>query len=219
MSDKKYTNYFKNHYKLKINEGDLYSYEKWFTSQWKYINKKIKFKKQDKILEVGSGIGGVFNFIQKGKYDTYVGLEMDKNAMKFANAHFKVDKFKNISLEKYKTSSKFDFVLAFEVLEHLDNPNESIKKIYRILDQKGVFVGTSPYPFQKNVLADETHRYVLHPESWKKLFIESGFRKVETYPMSFFPSIWRVSKHLNWLIPIYLPFPYVISTTLIVAYK
>ncbi len=82
-----------------------------------------------------------------------------------------------------------------------------------------MFIGSSPDPYKKNVLADKTHNFVLHPENWKRLFLNNLFKNVDIYPMSFLPFLWRINKHLNIKLPFYIPFKYFISTCLIIAKK
>lgn len=215
-----YNDYFTKHYKYKLSSDDIKTLTKWFYTQWKFFSPYINLSKSTRILEIGSGIGVVYSFLKDTIKDTnYVGLELDPKAVSFSNTLFKTKSFKNVSIEKFNTKEKFDTVFAFEVLEHVDDPVNVIAKISSLLSNDGVFIGTSPYPFAKNVYADETHKYVLHPTNWKKLFKENGFSKIETYPMSFFPFLWRLSTILNVRIPFYVPFPYFISTTLIIAKK
>lgn len=147
----------------------------------------------------------------------YTGLELDADAVNFAVSYFNSNAFLNESLEEFESDRVFDVVFAFEVLEHFDNPIENIRKISRFLKDDGVFIGTSPYPYAKNIFADKTHNFVLHPENWKQLFLKNGFKKVDIYPMSFFPVVWRFNKHLHVRIPFYVPFPYFISTSLIIG--
>lgn len=212
-----YNNYFKKHLGYSYSEKDILGYRKWFYAQFKFINSKIRIKKTDKILEVGSGIGGVYSYLQKD-FPNYIGIELDKDAVKFSNNYFHTDKFINKPLEEVK-NKKFDKIFAFEVLEHLENPLESIVDIYNLLSKDGVFCGTSPYPFSKNVIADKSHLYVLHPVNWEKLFLMTGFKTVELYPLSFLPFIWRINKRLNIRLPFYIPFYGFISTCLIIARK
>jgi 2-polyprenyl-3-methyl-5-hydroxy-6-metoxy-1,4-benzoquinol methylase len=211
-----YNNYFKKHLGYSYEEKDVSSYRKWFYAQYALIDKKLQIRREDKILEIGSGIGGFYSFLPHDS--EYTGIEMDKKAVAFTNKYFKTNKFFNKSLDGLG-NKKYDKIFAFEVLEHLENPRESIGKIYKSLNRNGLFCGSSPYPFSKNVFADETHLYVLNPENWKKLFLMNGFKKVELYPMSFFPIVWRVNKRFNIRIPVYLPFYGFISTCLIIARK
>lgn len=213
----RYKGYFRKHYGASFSEKDIENYRKWFCPQWQFINSKIKIKKSSRILELGSGLGGFYSLLDNSK--PYIGLELDQEAVNFANKYFDKRCFKNASIENFASESKFDFIFAFEVLEHLTNSLATIQKIYNLLDNKGIFVGTTPYPFPKNISADATHTFVLHPENWKKILLESGFKKVRTFPMSFFPYIWRAFPKLNILLPFYIPTPGFISTSLLIAEK
>jgi 2-polyprenyl-3-methyl-5-hydroxy-6-metoxy-1,4-benzoquinol methylase len=196
---------------------DILNYQKWFYSQHRFIESKIKSRGD--ILEIGSGLGGFYSLLSQEDQKHYLGLELDVDSVNFANSYFKSGAFLNKSLEEFEQRDKFDVVYAFEVLEHLNNPMVGIEKISDLLEDGGVFVGTSPYPYKKNVLADETHNFVLHPENWKRLFLDNGFKSVEIFTMSFLPSLWRINKNFNIRLPFYLPFKYFISTCLIIAKK
>lgn len=181
----KYKNYFRQHYKADFSRKDIKKEQKWFFSQWDFILSKISIRQEDKILEIGSGLGGIYKFLENK--NNYTGIEVDPEAVRFTNNFFKTNCFQNTSLEVYRAKSKFDLIFAIEVLEHFENLLENIKKINKLLAKGGTFIGTSPYPFAKNIYADETHNYVLHPENWKVLFKKAGFAKVSTFPMSFLP--------------------------------
>jgi cyclopropane fatty-acyl-phospholipid synthase-like methyltransferase len=213
-----YKEYFKNHYKSTFTIKDIEDYQKWFTAQWNFINKHIIIEKEEKILEIGSGVGGLYAFL-KGKEIDYIGLEPDKQAMKFANSFFKKNIFHSIFLENLPIREKYNKIFAFEVLEHLENPTASINKIHQLLNTNGIFCGTTPYPYYKNIVADKTHISVLHTENWKRLFVQEGFQSVDLFPMSFVPYIWRINKQYNIRLPFYIPFNGFISTCLIIAKK
>lgn len=213
---KRYRGYFRRHFGVKFNEGEIKNYRKWFYPQWKFINSKIKIGKSSRILELGSGSGGFYSFLDNPA--NYTGLELDEEAVNFSNKYFG-KRFRNVSLENFWSYPKYDYVFAFEVLEHLRDPVSAIGKIFGLLRTGGFLIGTSPYPFIKNIKADSTHIYVLHPANWRKLFLETGFRKVDIYPMSFFPFLWRLFPGFNIRIPFYVPLPGFISTTLFIARK
>lgn len=218
--DNKYNGYFKKHYRSTFSSVDLSKSKNWLYPQWNFILSKIDISKNDRVLEIGSGFGGFYNYLQQIiQKKSYVGLELDTQACDFCNKYFETESFASISIENYRPKSKFDKIFAFEVLEHVENPKAVIEKVFNCLTPSGYFVGTSPYPFYKNIIADKTHRYVLHPENWKKLFLESGFSSVQVYPMSFLPVLWRISRFLNPLIPWYISWSGIISTTLIIAKK
>lgn len=209
-----YKGYFRRHYKANFDTRDIENYRKWFYSQWEFINTKIVIKPKSSILEIGSAFGGFYSFLENTNYD---GIELDKDAVEFANTYFDTKHFVNKSIEDLRENKKFDIIFAFEVLEHLENPLSILEKIYRLLKKGGIFCGTSPFPFYKNIVADLTHLFILHPKNWEILFSKSGFRKIELYPMSFFPIIWRMEPRLNLRLPFYVSFFGFVSTTLIVA--
>lgn len=218
-----YENYFKEHYKSDFSKKDLEDYEKWLSTQWSFIKHEISYasnNQKTRILEIGSGFGGFYNILQReGFVGEYVGIELDSDAAAFSNDFFRTQAFKNLSLSDYNCPNRFDLVVAFEVLEHLENPSKSLREIANLLQPTGIFFGTTPFPYKKNVLADKTHLSVLHPENWRRLFTMSGFKSIKLYPMSFFPLLWRVHPGLNIRLPFFVPFSHFISTCLIVAEK
>jgi 2-polyprenyl-3-methyl-5-hydroxy-6-metoxy-1,4-benzoquinol methylase len=216
----RYEDYYKNHYKSTFTEADINEWLKWFDRQWRLIGKKVKLKQNLRVLEIGPGFGGFYQVLQQEgiKFD-YIGLDLDPDIVKFTNDYFKTDKFRYQSIEDIKDKEGFDLIVAFEVLEHVDNPGEVAKKIFDLLKPKGIFCATTPYPFRRNIVSDSTHVSVLHPENWKRLFSLAGFKTVDYYPMSFAPLFWRISKRLNIRIPYYLPVKSFVSTSLIIARK
>ncbi len=215
-----YNHYFRHHYGSSFSRNDVINYRKWFDVQFNFFCKKINLDDHTGlVLELGSGIGGFYSFLSQEMKKNYTGLEIDIEAVQFSNKFFHTDSFIQSSIEQFQTNDVFRKIFAFEVLEHLENPLYVIDKIYTLLDTDGVFVGTSPFPFRKNIFADETHLFVLHPENWRKLFLNCGFNQVDIFPMSFFPYLWRLQKNLNVRIPLYISWPECISTALIIAKK
>ena len=220
MKNNQYNNYFKKHYNYTLTQKDIVDYQNWFYPQWKMVSDTVSLDKDTNVLEIGAGTGGFYNFLlDKIDPKKYVGIELDREAVLFGNKHFKSNNFQYISFEAFSTTKKFDQIFSFEVLEHLNNPIDSIQKMYRLLKSGGSFVGTTPYPFEKNIRADKTHLFVLHPKNWERLFLNAGFISVSLYPMSFLPYLWRIDKRLNLRLPFYVSFPGMISTCLIIAKK
>lgn len=214
-----YQNYFKEHYGSTFTSNDVFNYKEWFFAQFNFIQSKLNLNADKKILEVGSGFGGFYDLLSESSKRQYIGLELDSDAVLFASDYFCTDSFINQSIDEFSKEDIFDVVCAFEVLEHFDNPIRDIRKISSLLTENGFFVGTSPYPFKKNILADTTHNFVLHPENWRRLFLNNGFSEVSIFPMSFIPYVWRINKKLNKVLPLYIPFSKFISTSLIIARK
>lgn len=211
-----YNNYFKVHYNITFSEDDILNYSKWFNSQFNFIKRYIKDIDNATILEIWSWFWWFYKFIEN-KWD-YTWLEIDRDVCQFSNNRF-WNKFLNVSIEDFQTKKKYDYIFAFEVLEHLNDPIWVIKKINNLLKDWWIFIWTSPYPFKKNILADDTHLFVLHPLNWKRLFIKNWFNEVKTYPMSFLPFLRRINKYFNLILNTYIPINWFISTTLIFSKK
>jgi len=214
-----YNDYYKNHYKVAFSESDIEEWCKWFDVQWKLINSKVKIKKGMRILEIGPGFGGFYKYLQDVKGVDYLGLDLDPEIVKFTNNYFHTNDFKFQQFETLNDKSGFDLIVAFEVLEHVENPTGVIDKVHQLLRPGGVFVGTTPYPFTKNIISDQTHISVLHPENWRRIFQLCGFKTTSLHPMSFAPFFWRVSSKLNIRIPFYVFLRGFVSTCLIIAKK
>ena len=212
-----YENYFRNQHKYTFTRKDLVKHEKWFYSQYRFLSSLIDIQPGDKILEIGSGSGGFYMMLPDEI--EYTGLELDAEAVDFSRRYFNTDSFKKQEIEGITETSIYDFVFAFEVLEHLRNPLDSIRIINDALKPGGTFCGTSPYPYYRYIYGDKTHLFVLHPRNWERLFLYNGFENVELYAMSFIPFLWRINKHLNPVLRVYLPIKYLVSTCLIIAKK
>lgn len=222
MKTKKlYKGYFARRYRATFSDDDFKQADFLF-SQFDFINRIISLNKyrNKKILEIGSGLGAFAKILIDFGVKYYRGIEVDEDAVAFTNRRLG-NYFENLTLEEIgkKERDSYDLIFALEVLEHLNNPMRGIEIIYKLLKRNGVFIGTSPYPFFKNIVADPTHMYCLHPKNWEKLFEKGGFMEIKTYPMSFFPFIWRINPKLNIRIPFYVPIKHFISTTLIIGKK
>lgn len=180
----------------------------------------IQTHKEEPILEIGSGLGRLYYILSSRGYRKIQGIEPDNEVCEFANKIFGA-KFKNTYLEDLGAAEhdKYRTIFSFETLEHLPNPIESIEKIYQLLDGQGQFIGTSPFPSVGNILSDQTHLFVLHPQNWERLFRRAGFKQVIVRPMTFIPFLWRFSGKLNFILPFYFPYFKFVSTTLIIATK
>ncbi|MBD2388195.1 class I SAM-dependent methyltransferase [Cylindrospermum sp. FACHB-282] len=98
------------------------------------------------ILEIGCGSGGSASYINECQ--EYIGTDLSEIAVSQANiAYSKKPNFKFIAMDALKLQfeqDRFDVVIAREVIEHLPNPIDCIKEVFRVLKSGGIFVVTSP---------------------------------------------------------------------------
>ena len=82
-------------------------------------------------------------------------------------------------LHNFKSRKKFDTVTAFQVLEHLHNPDIALQRVRAVLKPRGVFVASVPFLFQKHAVDDFT-RWT--GAGLKVLFLRAGFETVIIFP-------------------------------------
>ncbi len=102
------------------------------------INKKYKFKKKTKVLEIGCYFGDLLNYIKKKHGSSIFGIEPSKKACKFAKKYFSIEienktflnsKFFNF---KKKNFQKFDVIICDDILAWVDR--DIILPTFGVLD-------------------------------------------------------------------------------------
>lgn len=142
-------------------------------------------------LEIGTGSGQLLEIIQRKIKGSYVkGIDLNPKAVDMCNR--KGIDCDNIDINRMsdKIKERYDVIMAFEVLEHLPNPQKSVKNVFDTLNKNGIFYGTLPnyhgYDFleigqiYRNLFAP-THLNYYNPESLKILFENNGFKEVEIF--------------------------------------
>ncbi len=146
---------------IKTNQNERYNlYDYSYTSSnseysrnyWKSFSKKIidsyKVDSRTKIIEIGSNDGFLLKQLKKVTEHVY-GVDAssamcklsNKNKIKTLNCIFN----KSNSLKIKKKLGKFDIVIANNVLNHANDPNNFIAGIKNLLSKKGIVVFEVPY--------------------------------------------------------------------------
>ena len=96
-----------------------------------------KYRKTNKILDMGCGRGWFLLEAKKRGWEVY-GTEFSKKAVEICTNN-------GITMEKERFNiNDFDIITLFEVIEHINNPNEILKSIYNMLRLDGLFYCTTP---------------------------------------------------------------------------
>ena len=96
-----------------------------------------------KILDVGCGLGFFLSAINS-QWEKY-GVEISEFASDYARQHFPdINIFTGeLGQAKYEDNF-FDVVYCFSVLEHANNPNEIMSKIYRVIKPGSLLIVSVP---------------------------------------------------------------------------
>ncbi|MCV0393501.1 MAG: methyltransferase domain-containing protein, partial [Nitrosopumilus sp.] len=106
-----------------------------------------QFIKNKIVLDAGCGTGyGSYLLAQKGA-KSVLGIDTSKEAITFCKNNFKINnvQFKEDDCTNPKVSdSSIDVVIAFEILEHLKNPEQFLSHAKRILKNNGLLILSTP---------------------------------------------------------------------------
>jgi len=153
-----------------------------FSFAFEFLKKK-KNKKRNILLEIGPGYGYFLKHLPSGIH--FEGVEVSHDAV----MHMKEVGIKVHEEDFLKTelNRNYDFITAFEVVEHQIFLKEFFEKVHGLLKQNGVFIFTTPdygsflnKVFKKNAPTIQPlyHNYYL-TQSWlKKNLPQFGFKIV-----------------------------------------
>jgi len=168
-----------------------------------------------KILDVGCG-GGIICEPLARLGAKVTGIDFAPNNIIAAKIHSKKNKLKinyiNKDIEKSKLDEKFDIILMFEVLEHLDNWKKTIKNIKKNLNKNGLIIIST---INRNILSKlfainiaenilnwvpkGTHDYnkLIKPEELKNILSKENFHFNNIRGLVFDPlkREWKLSKN------------------------
>ncbi len=147
----------------------------------------IKFKSKGILLDVGSAEGFFLKGIEDNSQWKAEGVEIIESAVKFSKEILNL----NVHLGTLDTltgcEEKYDFIRMNNVIEHIQNPIQFIKKSYNILKQSGKIYCTTPNGVQDGAVLKtankkgfklnllENHFFYYPPKTLKKMFEHCGF--------------------------------------------
>ena len=166
----------------------------------------IKKLKPKKILDLGCGNGSTANYLSELGYDV-TGYDADQEGIEQAksigNAHFECV---SIYDDPPDSNDKIDLIISCEVVEHLFLPKKLPEFAYKVLENEGYFIITTPYHgYIKNLALSifdkwDNHFTVFwdggHIKFWskrtlEKLLIETGFKIVSFHGVGRLPYLWK----------------------------
>lgn len=167
------------------------------------INQYHKIDYDTKIIEVGPGPIGIVPFMRGEKkvaldplHDTYEEIESYARLRQSAinnGTEYVYGKGENINYGE----NSFDIYITDNVLDHVDDHNEFISEIYRILKKGGVaYIGVHVYHgwgrFLRYLMElftiDKGHPYTFSSRTVSALFLNTGFRILSAKRSSYWQS-------------------------------
>ena len=168
------------HSGLARNPGRLYRYD--LIDELIVANSRHN---KNSIIDVGCGTGELLSHLAiKFGEKNLLGLDISKTGLKiaqesFPNISFGLLEMNDLGLQSRAIQSSTNIVVCSEVLEHLENPEVTLKFISDILEFNGILIVTvpaGPMSFLERYIGH--HRHYTR-ESLARLLTESGFGKIE----------------------------------------
>lgn len=205
--------YFKGWYKQAVGDftpNDLELSRRWFWSWLKKLNSYVSIEegKNRKVLEIGCSIGGVTSLLADRGFAVWAS-DVSSYAVKEAKKLTPKANFFVQDIQKpLKIKDKFDLIISFEVVEHLEHPQKGINNMFNGLKRGGKVVISTPYPYKWN-FRDPTHINVKYPDEWVKMMKKAGFRNVSYHRFTLLPFFYKYNKRFQLIIPFSIPLPFI----------
>jgi len=182
---------------------DLEDHNFWFRSRNRIIQalvKRYSNKNQNvKFLEIGCGTGYVLKGLEGFSNITLTGSDIYIEGLKFAKMRLPDVEFIQVDATNMPFENQFDYIGAFDVLEHITDDETVMKNVFKSLKKGGVFFISVPQYMSMWSYMDEIachkRRYSKN-EIFSKL-INAGF--TITYHTSFVFSLFPIMTFSRWL--------------------
>ena len=119
-----------------------------------------------KVLDIGCG-GGILSEELCKHGASVTGIDSSSKSISIAKQHAEQNnydiKYINKSIFEVSDLGNFDFIICFEMIEHINNPNDLIKKIRELgSKESGLFLSTINRNLKSFMLAKIVAEYVLN---------------------------------------------------------
>jgi len=140
------------------------------------------FRKTNKLIDVGCGIGYFLEVAKTRGWEVY-GTEFTDKAIEICESKG-IKMQKGVLNPEHYQPGQFDLVTSFEVIEHINTPNDEVKAFHKILRPGGALYITTPnfnsllryyLKGSYNVIGWPEHLSYYTPSTLKKLMVNHGF--------------------------------------------
>ena len=206
----------KNYYQrffYKYSKSEFMKYVNWADGWVRFLDNylDIRVGNKRKVLELGASLGYFSKVFKDRGFDVWA-TDISPYIIKKAKVLQRGINFSTVDVEKgIKIPERFDYIIAFEVLEHLKKPDLAFKNIKAKLKTGGTLVFSTPFPTKRS-LADPTHINIHKEEWWLRLGKKTGFRSLKMIHATFIPFLYRFSSRFSFGFPLKTDIPFANST-------
>lgn len=138
-------------------------------NKWEFIEALSLIKSDSRVLEVGCGNGSFLKMLKERNIQG-VGLELNKDAAEVLNKSGYNILTGSIQDNSHNLDGNFDIVVAFQVLEHINDVHTFLESLIKVLNKNGILILSVP---NNNAFLKYTYPSVLnlppHHAGWWNL--------------------------------------------------
>lgn len=153
------------------------------------------------VLDLGCGTGGLARAASPSV--GVIGVDHDRGALELASPHGDVLRWDAAAARRLPfPRSVFDAVVARDLLEHLDQPWDTVREMHAVLRPGGLALASAPMARPRVVWNDYTHRRGFTRAAIRLLFLDAGFDVVRVDRMGPLPLLARLGliRAVPWLL-------------------
>ena len=165
----------------KILKSNSSSYERYLRGkrQYNYITSKIKIDKNQKIIDIGSGISSILYQFSKNNYDNLYALEFDKKICEFLELR-KINTINSDIRDIVNSNNKFDLIIISHTLEHVYDPEEFIHLVQNISKKNTKLFIEVPFKDYLEPYNENFHLHFFSKQSLETILNKNQF-KLDSY--------------------------------------
>lgn len=170
-----------------------------FLPRLNYINSKSKVK-NGKMLDIGCANGEFLEYAREYGWQAY-GIEISSEGYK--SCMNKKIHISNCELKENRYSDNmFECITMWDVIEHLLDPLDELKEIYRILNKNGRLFISTPNMNKSKIEGENwcgfngsyEHLFFFDIETLKKMLVKAGFKIEECFSYELFEESFNTKK-------------------------
>jgi 2-polyprenyl-3-methyl-5-hydroxy-6-metoxy-1,4-benzoquinol methylase len=160
-----------------------------------------KYRKNNRILDVGCGEGWILELAMKRGWQPY-GTEFSSKAIEICEKKG-IKMYAGVLKAEDIKEKDFDIIVSSETIEHINNPREELANIHQLLRKGGLFYITTPNfnSYLRRMMKDK-YAIIKYPEhlsyytttTLNKLLRNTGFSKVKLMTTGISLSHYQLSK-------------------------
>ena len=152
----------------------------------------LKPQKGERILDLGCNTGEFCHLLKSRFSSSPKGIDINRDAIQIAKTKYPSIPFEVKDISQLKEKEEYDGITMIEVIEHLPDPVETLKKAKTLLKREGRLVLSTPnqwaYPFKikslivgTNLSYDPLHLHEYNPLTLRTLLQKSGLKVERIY--------------------------------------